>query len=62
MADQYQLYDGRGSNFTTKLKQCSGYTRCKEVHLNVPGAYHDELLEIERLLKEGVLFPGGAEM
>lgn len=62
MADQYQLYDGRGSNFTTKLKQCSGYTRCKEVHLNVPGAYHDELLEIERLLKEGVIFPGGAEM
>lgn len=62
MADQYQLYDGRGSNFTTKLKQCSGYTRCKEVHLNVPGAYHDELFEIERLLKEGVIFPGGAEM
>jgi len=62
LADRYQLYDGRGSNFTAKLKECRGYTKCKVVHLNVPGAYHDELLEIERLLKEGVMFPGGAEM
>jgi hypothetical protein len=57
MAINFERYDGRGSNFTSMLGQCTGYTKCKEVHLNVPGAYKEELDEITRLLKEGVIFP-----
>jgi len=57
MAINFERYDGRGSNYTSMLGQCTGYTKCKEVHLNVPGAYKDELDEINRLLKEGVIFP-----
>ena len=57
MAINFERYDGRGSNFSSMLSQVSGYTKCKEVHLNVPGAYKDELDEITRLLKEGVIFP-----
>ena len=57
MAVNFERYDGRGSNFSTKLGECSGYTKCKEVHLFCPGAYKEELDEITRLLKEGVIFP-----
>ena len=57
MALQFEKYDGRGSNFTSMLNQCTGYTKCKEVHLSVPGAYKEELDEIERLLKEGIILP-----
>ena len=55
MAIQFERYDGRGSNYTSRVGDCTGYIKCKEVHLNVPGAYKDELDEIERLLKEGIL-------
>ena len=55
MALQYEMYDGRGANYTRRVGECTGYIKCKEVHLNVPGAYKDELDEIERLLKEGIL-------
>ena len=57
MAINFERYDGRGSNFSSMLSQVSGYTKCKEVHLNVPGAYKEELDEITRLLKEGVILP-----
>lgn len=55
MAIDYEHYDGRGSNYTARVGDCSGYIKCKEVHLNVPGAYADELVEIEQLLKYGIL-------
>jgi len=55
MALQYEMYDGRGANYTRRVGECSGYIKCKEVHLNVPGAYKSELDEIEQLLKEGIL-------
>ena len=55
MAIDFERYDGRGSNYTARVGDCSGYIKCKEVHLNVPGAYKDELDEIEELLKEGIL-------
>ena len=55
MAIDFERYDGRGSNYTSRVGDCSGYIKCKEVHLNVPGAYKDELDEIEELLKEGIL-------
>lgn len=55
MAINFERYDGRGSNFTSQLSQCTGYTKCKEVHLNIPGAYKAELDEIDQLLHEGVI-------
>lgn len=55
MAIDYERYDGKGSNYTARVGDCSGYIKCKEVHLNVPGAYADELIEIEQLLKNGIL-------
>lgn len=55
MADNFALYDGIGSNYTSMLKDVAGYIKCKEVHLNVPGAFIDELNEIESLLKSGVI-------
>lgn len=55
MALQYEMYDGRGANYTRRVGECTGYIKCKEVHLNVPGAYKSELDEIEQLLKEGIL-------
>lgn len=57
MAINYEKYDGRGSNYTSRVADCRGYIKCKEVHLSVPGAYKEELDEIERLLKEGVRLP-----
>lgn len=56
MADYYQNYDGIPANHTIILANCSGYTKFKELHLKVGNAYADELNEIERLLKEGVIF------
>ena len=55
MAINYERYDGRGSNYVARVGDCTGYIKCKEVHLNVPGAYKSELDEIERLLKEGII-------
>lgn len=57
MAINFEKYDGRGSNYTSRVADCRGYIKCKEVHLSVPGAYKEELDEIERLLKEGVRLP-----
>lgn len=57
MAINYEKYDGRGSNYTSRVADCRGYIKCKEVHLSVPGAYKEELDEIEQLLKEGVRLP-----
>ena len=55
LAQSFEVYDGKGANFTTKVGSCSGYIRCKEVHLHCPHAYRSELEEIERLLKSGVI-------
>lgn len=60
MADNFAIYDGIGSNYTSMLKDVTGYIRCKEVHLNVPGAFADELKEIETLLKTGVMITSGS--
>lgn len=57
MAINFEKYDGLASNFTTQLGSCKGYTKCKEVHLNCPGAYKEELDEIESLLLSGVILP-----
>ena len=55
MADSYNEYIGMPSNSTVKVGDCSGYTRFKEIHLSVGGAYADELTEIENILTSGIL-------
>ena len=55
MADQYPTYDGVPANFTSRLSDCTGYVKVKEVHLKVPSAYASEIAEIEQLLHQGVL-------
>ena len=55
MADQYPTYDGVPANFTSRLGDCTGYVKVKEVHLKVPNAYESEIAEIEQLLHQGVL-------
>lgn len=55
MAEQYPEYDGIPANFTSRLGDCTGYVKVKEVHLKVPNAYESEIAEIEQLLHQGVL-------
>lgn len=55
MAINFEEFDGLPANKQVRLDACSGYTKCKEVHLNVPGAYKSELDELERLLRSGVI-------
>lgn len=55
MAKQYPVYDGVPANFTSRLGDCTGYVKVKEVHLKVPNAYESEIAEIEQLLHQGVL-------
>ena len=55
MADQYPAYDGVPANFTSRLSDCTGYVKVKEVHLKVPSAYESEIAEMEQLLHQGVL-------
>ena len=55
LALNFELYDGYGSNEFTRIGDLTGYIKCKEVHLTVPGAYSDELAEIETLLRSGII-------
>jgi len=49
-------FKGYPSFITESLSQLNGYTEVDQVHLEHVPATADELIEIERLLKEGVLF------
>lgn len=50
-----QHYVGQTSNITMKLGACKGFTVCEYVHLDGLSATTDELMEIESLLKVGVI-------
>lgn len=52
----YNGYYGYPSNWTVTLSSCSGYTRCKDVHLDALSCSDQEREEIEALLREGVIF------
>lgn len=55
LPDDFTWYEGKPANDTVLIGSCSGYIRVKETHLeNIP-ATKDELTEIERLLKSGVI-------
>ena len=54
-AFQYNTQYGFPSNKTVTLGSCSGFTEVKDIHLHGIPCTDDELMEIERLLKEGVI-------
>ena len=55
VANNINQYEGIPSNTHVQLSECTGYTKVKDVHLSIPGAYDSELQEIEQLLKDGVI-------
>lgn len=55
-AQSYPSFYGNPTNWTVTLSQCTGYTRVKDIHLDKTKATNEEKLEIENLLKEGVIF------
>ena len=58
IADSAKQFSGFPSNHTVKINSCTGFIRCKEIHLCVNNAYKSELDELETLLKTGVLMDG----
>lgn len=54
-ADGYGRFYGYPANKTVVLGTCKGYTKVKSIHVTVDRATDDEKLEIETLLKQGVV-------
>lgn len=54
-ADNYNDYYGYPTNKTVVLNNCKGFTRVKDIHVNIPNATNEEKNEIETLLKNGVV-------
>ena len=54
-ADNYNDYYGYPSNKTVVLNSCKGFTRVKDIHVNIPNATNEEKNEIETLLKNGII-------
>lgn len=55
LAKNFAAYDGKPSNSTQFIGDCTGFIRAQEVHFSAPGAFDDEAKEVESLLKAGVL-------
>lgn len=47
--------NGYPSSVNTMLGNLSGYTEVEKIHLNISGAYEEDLAEIQSLLYEGVI-------
>ena len=56
MADNFETLSGYPSNTYTKLSDCKGFTQVSYCHVENMSATETEKNEIERLLKEGVIF------
>lgn len=54
-ADNYNDYYGYPSNKTVVLNNCKGFTRVKDIHVDIPNATNEEKNEIETLLKNGII-------
>jgi hypothetical protein len=50
-----QNFVGQCSNITMNLADCSGFTMVEYIHLHDVDASSDELMEIETMLKGGVI-------
>ena len=55
IANDVHLYEGKPSNTTQFIGDCSGFVRATEVHFSSQAAFDDEAKEVEALLKSGVL-------
>lgn len=55
IANNVQLYEGKPSNATQFIGDCTGFVRATEVHFSSQAAFDDEAKEVEALLKSGVL-------
>lgn len=51
----FDKYYGFASNINARLGNVKGYTRVKEIHLNIPEAFPEEIAELEQILKTGVV-------
>ena len=56
MADKFETLSGYPSNTYTPLSACKGFTQVSYCHVENMSATETEKNEIERLLKEGVIF------
>lgn len=54
-ADNYNDYYGYPSNKTVVLNNCKGFTRVKDIYVDIPNATNEEKNEIETLLKNGII-------
>ena len=54
-ADNYNDYYGYPSNKTVVLNNCKGFTRVKDIYIDIPNATSEEKNEIETLLKNGII-------
>ena len=54
-ADNYNDYYGYPSNKTVVLNSCKGFTRVKDIYVDIPNATNEEKNEIEALLKNGII-------
>ena len=54
-ADNYNDYYGYPSNKTVVLNNCKGFTRVKDIYVDIPNATNEEKNEIETLLKTGIV-------
>lgn len=55
LAENFEMFDGYPANENVTLSQCSGFVKCRTVHLENINATETELNEIETLLTSGVL-------
>lgn len=53
--DMYGKFHGYPCNTTANLNDLVGYTEVADIRLNIPDATVDEIIECERLLKDGVV-------
>lgn len=54
-AADFEQFSGKPANFTVTIGECSGYIKCKEVHVINTPATESETQELVSLLKEGVI-------
>jgi hypothetical protein len=54
--NKVQKFVGQTSNITMYLGDCSGFTMCEYVHLDNLNATSEEIVEIESMLRSGVIF------
>lgn len=54
--NKVEKYVGQTSNITMYLGDCSGFTMCDYVHLDNLNATSEEIVEIESMLRSGVIF------